>query len=379
MTETPGSAGDAGFDGVWGWTRSSSRGDGGAPRGNATRDGAIAAFWDWWAAEGADRLDGAFTGGADFGGGGFGDAEPMDIQAEVGPRISAIDERLVWGFGPGEPFSRHLLTVTAAGDPEVRHIARRWLNAAPDDGPVWSFTDLRTAEPVSTVTWAGHEIDPAEARVAVAAGQGVADVRLYHPVFKSLAAAGEEGERDVAHVGFMLLQLALGEEDFGLWLRSFAFAAEEPEGAMALSDLPAFIDHLAGACPRWLTLQGQADDKPVMVGTRAPLSPLIGPLYTRHVVVQLLFADVLDDGQAAESSAKALADFGEDAMATLADDGMVVAAETADGVRLLHFYVDPETDATERLANLVDTWTEGDHEIVAAEDPAWERVGHLRA
>ena len=241
------------------------------------------------------------------------------------------------------------------------------------------FTDLRTAEPISTVTWAGHEIDPAEARVAVAAGQGVADVRLFHPVFANFVAAGVEGERDVAHVGFMLLQLALGEEDFGLWLRSFAFAAEEPEGAMPLAELPGFIDRLAGACPRWLTLQGQADGKPVMVGTRAPLSPLVGPLFTRHVVAQLLFADVLDDGQAGEASAKALADFHEDAMATLADDGLLVATETADGMRLLHFYVDPETDATERLASLTDTWTEGDHEIVAAEDPAWERVGHLRA
>ena len=372
MTNTPGTAGSTGDAGA-------GAGAGAGRDAAAVRDGAIAAFWDWWVAEGADRLDAAFTGGADFGGGGFGEAGPVDIQAEVGPRIAAIDERLVWGFGAGEPFSRHLLTVTAAGDPQVRHIARRWLDAAPDDGPVWSFTDLRTAEPVSTVTWAGHEIDPAEARVAVEAGRGVVDVRLFHPVFANLAAAGEEGERDVAHVGFMLLQLALGEEDFGLWLRSFAFAAEEPEGAMPLADLPGFIDQLAGACPRWLTLQGLADGKPVMVGTRAPLSPLIGPLFTRHVVVQLLFADVLDDGQAGESSAKALKDFGDDAMATLADDGMVVAAETADGMRLLHFYVDPETDATERLANLVDTWTEGDREIVAAEDPAWERVGHLRA
>ena len=370
MTDTPGTTGNA---------AGAAGGDAGDGAAAAARDGAIAAFWDWWSAEGANRLDGAFTGGADFGGGGFGDAEPFDIQAEVGPRIGAIDGRLVWGFGAGEPFSRHLLTVTAAGDPEVRHIARRWLDAAPDDGPVWSFTDLRTAEPVSTVTWAGHEIDPADGRVAVAAGQGVVDVRLFHPVFARFMEAGEEGERDVAHVGFMLLQLALGEEDFGLWLRAFAFSAEEPEGAMPLSDLPGFIDRLAGACPRWMTLQGQADGKPVMVGTRAPLSPLLGPLFTRHVVVQLLFSDVLDDGPAGEASAKALADFGEEAMATLADDGIVAAAETADGMRLLHFYVDPETDATERLAALTDTWAEGDHEIVAAEDPAWERVGHLRA
>lgn len=357
----------------------------------AERDGAIAAFWDWWAAEGADRLDGAFTGGPEFGGGGFGADDPVDIQAEVGPRIAAIDERLVWGFGAGEPFSRHLFTVTAAGDPLVRHVARRWLDAAPDDGPVWSFTDLRAAEPVSTVTWAGHEIDPVEARVAVEAGQGVVDVRLFHPVFARLAAAGAggahradgdgvtDGQRDVAQVGFMLLQLALGEEDFGLWLRGFAFSAEDSPEMMPLSELPGFIDRLAGACPRWLTLQGQAGDKPVMVGTRAPLSPLAGPLFTRHVVVQLLFADVLDDGQAAESSAAALSDFGEEAMAALADDGIVVAAETADGVRLLHFYVDPETDAVDRLAALTDTWAEGDHEVIAAEDPAWERVGHLRA
>ena len=249
MTDTPGTTGNA---------AGAAGGDAGDGAAAAARDGAIAAFWDWWSAEGANRLDGAFTGGADFGGGGFGDAEPFDIQAEVGPRIGAIDGRLVWGFGAGEPFSRHLLTVTAAGDPEVRHIARRWLDAAPDDGPVWSFTDLRTAEPVSTVTWAGHEIDPADGRVAVAAGQGVVDVRLFHPVFARFMEAGEEGERDVAHVGFMLLQLALGEEDFGLWLRAFAFSAEEPEGAMPLSDLPGFITGLPSAWPCSVIHRGHA-------------------------------------------------------------------------------------------------------------------------
>ena len=353
----------------------SSAGNGGDAVGTgAARDAAIAAFWDWWTVTGAEKLNAAFTGGADFGGG-----ADFDIQAEVGSRVSAIDERLVWGFGAGEPYSRHLLTVTAAGDPEVRSIARRWLDAAPDDGPVWSFTDLRVAEPVTTVTWAGHEIDPAEARVAVQSGTGVVDVSLYHPVFPRFAEQGPDGERDVAQVGFMLLQLALGEEDFGLWFRGFAFSGEEPGESMPLSDLPAYIDRLAGACPRWLTLQGLSDGKPVTVGTRAPLSPLLGPLFTRHVVVQLLFADVLDDGQAGESSVKALKDFGEEAMAVLHDDGMLVASETADGMRLLHFYVDPETDALNRLNDLTDTWSEGDREIVAAEDPAWQRVGHLRA
>lgn len=365
---TDSSAGNGGHGG-------DAAGMGAADRAAATaRDGAIAAFWDWWAATGAEKLNAAFTGGAEFGGG-----ADFDIQEEVGSRIAAIDERLVWGFGAGEPYSRHLLTVTAAGDPEVRAIARRWLNAAPDDGPVWSFTDLRVAEPVTTLTWAGHEIDPAEARVAVQAGTGVVDVSLYHPVFPRFAAQGPDGERDVAQVGFMLLQLAVGEEDFGLWFRGFTFAGEEPADSMPLSDLPAFIDRLAAACPRWLTLQGLAGDKPVTVGTRAPLSPLLGPLFTRHVVMQLLFDDVLSDGHPGETSAKALKDIGQEAAAVLRDDGMLVASETADGVRLMHFYVDPESDALERLGNLTDTWSEGEREIVAAEDPAWQRVGHLRA
>lgn len=340
----------------------------------AERDGAIASFWDWWAATGAEKLDGAFTGGAEFGGG-----EDFDIQEEVGSRVGAIDERLVWGFGSGEPFSRHLLTVTAAGDPEVRSVARRWLDAAPDDGPVWSFTDLRGAEPVSTVTWAGHEINPEEGRVAVAAGQGVVDVVLYHPVFARFMEQGEAGEQDVAHVGFMLLQLAVGEEDFGLWFRGFTFTGEEPEGAMPLPELPGYIDRLAAACPRWLTLQGLADGKPVHVSTHAPLSPLLGPLFTRHVVVQLMYSDVLDDGQPAESSANALRDFRNESSATVLPNGMLVATETADGMHLLHFYVDPETDAVDRLASMTDTWGEGEHTILAAEDPAWQRVGHLRA
>ena len=60
-------------------------------------------------------------------------------------------------------------------------------------------------------------------------------------------------------------------------------------------------------------------------------------------------------------------------------DGRIAGFLALDGDLGTLFYVDPETDATERLAALTDTWAEGDHEIVAAEDPAWERVGHLRA
>ncbi|MGV3115372.1 hypothetical protein ACEE18_12335, partial [Corynebacterium freneyi] len=70
MTEKPGTAGEAG-DTDAAAAAAASGSASGAARDAGARDGAITAFWDWWTAEGADRLDAAFTGGGGFGGGRF--------------------------------------------------------------------------------------------------------------------------------------------------------------------------------------------------------------------------------------------------------------------------------------------------------------------
>ena len=356
---------------------------------------AIQQFWSWWNSRGADALDAMFSVQL-----GTEDApspaeiEFLDIQAEVGGRIAAINPRLIWGFEAGAPYSRHLFTVSAAGDPELRPVARRWLDAAPDDGAIWSFTDLRQADPslklslgevASTLVAQGAldegapaEVDPADALVEVGSGHGAIDVRLYHPLFPAISQL-EDGERLVAQLGFTLLQLTLGEEDFGLWLRGFAFAGEKPENTMTLLEFKTFVEQLAADSPEWLAIEAEANGQPVQVSTRSPITQLLAPTATQHVLVQLMLSDIDDQGLPTEASAAAIAEFlGALEPALQPDHGIFVAREYSDSMALLHFYVDPASEAEAAIRAQAQQWQAGESAVEAVADAGWQRVGHLR-
>ncbi|MBV7294328.1 DUF695 domain-containing protein [Corynebacterium sp. TAE3-ERU12] len=337
---------------------------------------AIAALWDWWNQSGAQRLDAMFTGTGD----------PVDVQQAVGKRVADIDPRLAWGFGPGND-SRHLFTITAGGDPELRPVARRVIQAAPADDEVWAITDMRQPDPSASITWAGHTIDPAEAVVETMVGTTIVGVRLYHPVFGELldavepgdeSEATEQAERDVTQIGFMLLQLTLGEEALGLWLGQIIFSREVPEESIPLAELPGVVAQVADTCPAWYGLEGESDGSPVHVTARGPLSPLVDPLLDEHIAVQLLYSHVDEQGLPTQESITALDELGQDMADCLGDKGAFVAAETCDGVRLLHFYVRSDAGLVEEIRAKADTWQQGEHEVHAAHDPAWLNIGHLR-
>ena len=96
---------------------------------------------------------------------------------------------------------------------------------------------------------------------------------------------------------------ALGEEDFG---SGGPRSAEEPEGAMPLSIRGSSIGW--PGVPAVDDAAGPADGKPVMVARVCRRRRCSAPVHPPRGKVQLLFSDVLDDGQAGEASAKALAD-----------------------------------------------------------------------
>lgn len=327
----------------------------------AARDAAIAEFWDWWDTTGGPRLTELFDGGN----------VAIDVRAEVGDRIAAIDPGLVWAFGAGQS-ARHRMTVTAAGVPPLMAPARRWLSAAPDDGETWEFLDVTIPDPDMTMTWRGRDIDVRDVSVEVIPGTTVCDVRLHHPLFTELE------EREVAELGFTLLQHTLGEEVRALWVRGVVFSAEVPEGAVTLPELPAAVGAIAEAAPAWYGIEAGEPGAPVHVTARCPLSPLVNPLWNTHVAVQLLYAGLDDEGLPTERSLANLDHIGRRLAEALEDDGVFVASETADGVRLLHFYVDGETSAAGMLRAGAASWQEGESEVIVADDPGWLRVGHLR-
>ncbi len=347
---------------------------------------AIKEFWQWWNTTGAAALDAMFTG----------KAEPLDLQAEVGGRLAAINPGLVWGF-EADHVARHLITVTAAGDPRVRPTARRWLEAAPSDDDIWAFTDLRDPAPNLELLWEVPGADGtsqqqtvrvADALFDVHKGNSFLDVRVYHPLFEQLLPAGEVGQQSIVQLGFTLLQLALGEQDFGLWIRNLTFTEQKPANALNAMEMAELIDDLTAHCPAWLEISANSNGTPIRVNTRAPLNQLIEPLFTEHVVVQVLYNDIDSEGLPGATSQEALAALHQQFQDALAGTGALVATESSDGICLFHFYVDSvafteagdvaDTTPLQRLSQVAHTWEQGQVEIDHAYDPAWDRVGHLR-
>ena len=69
----------------------------------------------------------------------------------------------------------------------------------------------------------------------------------------------------------------------------------------------------------------------------------------------------------------------EDALdSAVANDGRCVAIETGQGQRLMHFYVDNNSEAIQRMEEVLALWDRGDVNLVPSFDPGWEEVSHLR-
>ena len=62
----------------------------------------------------------------------------------------------------------------------------------------------------------------------------------------------------------------------------------------------------------------------------------------------------------------------------LEGNGECVGAESCDGRRLLHFYVDSTTPAHEQLRVAASGWDQGEVTVTVTDDPGWRKVQHLR-
>ncbi|MFN3339205.1 MAG: hypothetical protein ACK40Z_05855, partial [Dietzia sp.] len=96
-------------------------------------DRAVTTFWRWWAEGGCRRTTAALESG-----------DARRVVPEITSLIEAIDPGLSWEFVPGPEGDSHRLTVTAAGVPELRGAARRWLAMAPPASAAWSSPNARS-------------------------------------------------------------------------------------------------------------------------------------------------------------------------------------------------------------------------------------------
>jgi hypothetical protein len=332
---------------------------------------AVPEFWQWWATLGAAACAAALAAG-----------RTADVVSPLGAAVTRLHRELSWELAPGTT-SEHVLVVTAAGDPRLRALARRWLRAAPPADAVWEYADTRPAE--RDLTWAlqveGAEVDAAGAVLACHLDEERAcvDVVLHHPRYAALPA----DLRD--QVTFLLLDHALGEQAVETWIGAVSSSAQRPDGALTdLAGLAATLEVLAerhrDGAGSWTLLEAELPSGQVLLAAaQVPLRAAVAPHLDQHVRVELPYAGRTGSALPAEESLAALRAVEDHVVAGLRGDGRLVAHETSGGLRTLHMYVDSTTGAAGRVRAVAEAWPEGRARTSVTADPGWSAVAHLRA
>lgn len=323
----------------------------------------IADFWAWWPTARA-RVERAIDEGS----------WPGDLVAAISARIEAVDPGLGWEFSAGTA-SRHLLVVTANGDRSLRSVAERWRRAGPAPDETFGYAAARQASPAALAAklrLGGVELDLGELRFAAVTDDDAAqvDVRVWHPAFAEL-------DRDVrTQVAFLALDWLLGEDGVEIWLREIE-TTPDPAPALTADQLALVVAGLSpGGRPQWTMLSGIRGGRPILVAVQVPLRPALWPAADTHIRLEVPFRMANEGGLPVEESLAALHAF-EDRIVAYADGPVLVAHETANGVRTYHLYAD-RRPAVDVLQPIVASWPEGRVRTTVTPDPGWEGVAHLR-
>lgn len=187
------------------------------------QDEAIAAFWQWWVTDGRPRAAAVFDERAD----------PRPVADDLVPHLRAIHPDLDFETGTGRD-ARHVLVVTAAGDPDLRELAERWLAAAPPADDAFEYDTWRrpVAEPEGVAVDLGEgRLALSDVRAVLTARGDLVDVETWHPAFADLP------DQARGQITFLLLDALLGERLVEQRVGAVAWTTDEPADARPLLDL----------------------------------------------------------------------------------------------------------------------------------------------
>jgi len=325
----------------------------------------IAAFWDWWASEGADGCARAIA-----------DREPQRVVDDLSTRIGAVQAGLAWELAPGGT-SEHQLVVSPEGSAELRAVARRWLRAAPPPSAAWEYADSRQASADLddvVLNVGGVDLPLGELAAQVEPDRYRLDVTLQHAVLDGLP------ERDRLQIAFLALDNALGEEAVEMWIGAIDVATTPLADGVPLARLRDRLDahraeHLdEQGAPSWRILQGSGPDGPLLVSAMVPLHPTVAPHHDDHLAVAVPYSGRNDQGFPDGPALDALRALEDHLTERLGGSGMLVAHETSSGLRTLHYYVDSTTPAADVLRTAVTGWNDGTVRVTSEHDPGWQAV-----
>lgn len=330
-------------------------------RGDVSRS-PIAEFWRWWSDIGEALLTAAITDN-DFG----------DVPDQITAKVGAIHPDLQWETSAGRS-SEHVLCVTAAGVPELRALAERWLRSAPAANETWEFAAARRRDASvlnAMLDFSGTQIELKLARVGIEIDDDrqLLDVSVFHPAFKSL------GEDASGRVVFLLLDWLLGEDDVERWLGGIDIVSDDPQGSVPLDSLLDAVDGMAARPLEgdwYLAESTTATGSRLIISARRPLRWIDHPLLDLHTEIRCRFSPQRDDGLPSPEALDVLSDYEDGLLEAVGHRGLLVACETFDGQRVFHVYTDSE-DQNSR--DIIDTYR-GAVKAVKKHfiDPSWKRV-----
>lgn len=331
------------------------------PRSSNARDG-IVEFWQWWP-DGRPRLTAAIAAGD-------GGASLAD---EIGQRVAAIHPELDWELGPGA-VSQHCFMLSPAGNPELRATAARWLAPAPPSDDTWEFYDARQPNPGFAgmrLRMDSLDLPLGDVRFLISRREHSIDVGVFHPSFAALP------EKPRMHLAFLSLDWALGEQAVEVWIGEISAVPVAPAQADTVDGLRAAVADLAERHrePQWVILSGGTPDtQGNMAVAQVPLRAARWPRFDTHIAVTAPYED-RGNGLPSDAALALLREFEDSLTATAARDGDLLAHETANGSRTLHYYVDGESGAPARVTAAVSGWPRARGTTTL--DPSLKAIRHL--
>ncbi len=333
-----------------------------------SQPGGVDQFWTWWIAAGAAATNAAIEAG-DM-------ASVVDILDE---QVTAIGPGLAWEVGAGQG-SRHRLVVSPEGNSDLRALARRWLQKAPEVDEVWSYADSRQrGDMAGSLRIGSADIKFSDMVVGALRAGNHFNVKVHHPSFADLS------EYERLQATFLSLDHLLGENDVGTWIGAIEPVVHPPSEEFPLAHLAVLVDDLArentreDGTPVWLMLEWKRADGPVLAAAQVPLRATAAPEFDTYVAVEVTYSDRTETGLPGPGSLNALWALEDRVRTRLGAAGRMVAYETAAGVRTLHVYVD-STNATRQMVEAaVSGWDQGPITVTSQPDPRWEAVAHLDA
>jgi hypothetical protein len=324
----------------------------------------IAAFWQWWSNV-HTHVATAITAG------GVSSYTPAFCQ-----RVEAIHPDLQWELTPGTT-AKHGLVVSPGGQPELRALAARWLAAAPSSTQDWEYRSERVADAsvfASTIVINDHKLELSQLRYAISVNQDIhqIDVTCYHPEFAALP----EGVR--GQITFLSLDWAIGESNAEIWIGEVGFTTIEPAQPKTPQDLRNAVAAIADD-GQWVLMSGEKPDgTPTIASAAIPLRSARWPRFDLHVPVTVPYLRA-NEGQFPErESLLALREFEDQLTVAVGVNGAIIAHETSGRKRILHYYVDSQTNAQAQIEESLRTWPEGRATTKPRHDPGFTQVDHLK-